>query len=526
MFFDFRQFENSKQIDTDICIVGAGAAGISIAHALIGSGIQVALLESGGFDIDSAIQSLYDGQSVGIPYFSLNSTRLRYFGGSTNHWGGWCAPLNEIDFEARPWVSHSGWPIRKQDLDAYYEVAQQICQLGPYRYAVEAWSDEHRQFPAFHSDKVVSQLWQLIVPPLRFGKFYRSALDQAQNVRVFLYANVTEFKTTESASAVQTVRIRTLEGKTGAVRAKCFVLAGGGIENARLLLLSNKESGGLGNRYGLVGRFFMDHPHLRSASLLAREPRALVRQFTLFERGNGVRLLAGICPTPAAQTREQILNYSAVIDFQRGDYATGFDAFKKMRGAFAQRAWPEDLGEKLWTVITDLDDVFGGALRPEGEPYVGPVKSLGLYTRSEQAPNPDSRITLSEERDSLGLNKVKLDWRLTELDKRTLRVANRLVGEEFGRLGLGRLQLADWLVADDAGWPELLEGGHHHMGTTRMADDAKQGVVDRNCRVHGIGNLYIAGSSVFPTSGYANPTLTLIALAMRLADHLKAQLRA
>ena len=141
-----------------------------------------------------------------------------------------------------------------------------------------------------------------------------------------------------------------------------------------------------------------------------------------------------------------------------------------------------------------------------------------LNVRLEQTPNPNSRITLSQDLDALGLKRLNLDWRLTELEKRTVKVLAMTIGSEFGRLNMGRFQLPQWLVEDgDPGWT----GGCHHMGTTRMSDNPKLGVVNSDCRVHGVNNLYVAGSSVFPTSGFVNPTFTIVALALRLVDHLR-----
>jgi choline dehydrogenase-like flavoprotein len=248
--------------------------------------------------------------------------------------------------------------------------------------------------------------------------------------------------------------------------------------------------------------------------------------FTVFDRyRNTAKEIAGFGPSAAAQAREQILNYCASVTFTGGASEAGYESFREIRRALLEKRWPYKLASRLWRSVNDFDDVAKGVSRPQGEPYVGSVGTIQLYSRAEQAPNPDCCVSLGSERDALGLNKVRLDWRLTELDKRTIRIANRLIGEELGRLGLGRVQLPPWLLGEDNVWPANQEGGFHHMGTTRMADDPKQGVVDRHCRVHGLSNLYIAGSSVFPTGGYANPTLTLVALALRLADTLRKALR-
>ncbi|MGL4618309.1 MAG: GMC family oxidoreductase, partial [Chroococcidiopsis sp.] len=139
----------------------------------------------------------------------------------------------------------------------------------------------------------------------------------------------------------------------------------------------------------------------------------------------------------------------------------------------------------------------------------------------EQAPNPDSRITLSRDRDKLGMNRVQLDWRLSPIDKYTIKRSQQLIAEEFERSGLGKMQIE--LGDDDASWRSL-RGSYHHIGTTRMSNNPREGVVDEHCQVHGIHNLYIAGSSVFPTSGLSNPTLTIVALAIRLADRIQEQM--
>lgn len=498
MILDFRRLEHGQEIAADICIIGAGAAGISLARSLIGSGLQVCVLESGGFEPDEEIQSLYQGENVGYPYGDLRAARLRYFGGSTNHWGGWSGPLNKSDFETRPWVPYSGWPIRKQDLDPYYPVAQILCELGPYRYDTAAWEGESRNYPSFHPSKLTSRFWQFS-PPTRFGIAYRSDLEAAKNVTVYLYANVAKLETNGNASLVRRARIRTPWGQGGAARARNFVLAGGGIENARLLLLSNDvQSAGLGNQYDLVGRFFMEHPMvLRSARILTQELNTIKTLFEPITKASQ-RAVAGLCPTEAAQRQRQILNCSATVqralDF-KPDAVSG---------------WPDELSAKLWVVMTDLEN---------GRHKTPAV--FDLVTRSEQAPNPDSRITLGSERDALGLNRSVLDLRFTELDFETIRVTLRLIGEEFGRLGLGRAKLSSWALSEQTTWPESLRWSWHHMGTTRMADEPKQGVVDRNCRVHSVANLYVTGSSVFTTSGYMNPTLTIVALALRLGEHLK-----
>jgi len=518
MLQDFRRLDR-KEIDADLCIVGGGAAGITLARAFTGTGIRVCLLESGGFEYEPKIQELYNGEDAGFrePY-GLTGSRLRYFGGTTNHWTGHCAPLSRMDFEARPWLPHSGWPIRIEDLDPYYKVAQTLCEVGSYRYHLSDFPERLRQAPPFDGHKVLMRVWRLS-PPTRFGTKYRRELEQAGNVHVYLHANVTELEANRESSCVSAARLRTLDGQTGRVRAKYFVLACGGIENARILLLSNRvASRGLGNGYDLVGRFYMDHPKVESAAIAFVEDtepfKALLGDFSK----DSVKLETLLCASEESQKREQTLNWAAQLSFAPvpGEWAV---ALRDIRDSWQAGRWPDDFSQKVWAVISDLDSVAKGIYQRFGP------RPLSILARLEPAPDPNNRITLAQERDALGQNMVRRYWRLAMPEKRTVRSAMRILAEELGRLGLGRVKLADWLPGENVEWSDNLSGGPHHIGTTRMASNPRKGVVDATCRVHGMDNLYIAGSSVFPTAGYAHPTLTIVALALRLAEQLKQRLQ-
>jgi choline dehydrogenase-like flavoprotein len=528
MFIDLRQMPDGSEIDADLCVIGAGAAGITIARAFIGKHATVCLVESGGLQFEGDTQALYQGKLVGRSYFDLGATRLRYFGGSTNHWGGWCAPLHPVDFERREGVPFSGWPIGRNDLDAYYPPAHKMVQIGPPRYDAAFWQVDGWRAPAFQPDRMATQILQISDPATHFGQRYREELDKAGNVRVLLHANALAIDSNDTASLATSVRLATLDGKRARLRAKLIVVACGGLETPRVLLLSNSViPAGLGNQHDLVGRFFMEHPHIVTGSLFVTDKGNWHLGFSqnLFKGGTHVR--AAIATSGAALRHNRLLGYSATFETPvRGD--AGYPAYRRIADALKAGSLPDNLGRDIWNVVTDLDDVARGRSEsPPGKPYHLPYdlsRPIRLYTRLEQAPNPDSRVVLTVERDRLGLNRMALDWRLTALDKRSLRRSLKLVGAEFGRLGVARLQFDDWVLAEDDDWPADLHGGHHHMGTTRMSDDPTRGVVDRDCRVHGIDNLYVAGSAVFSTSGHVNPTLTIVALSLRLADHLKQRL--
>jgi choline dehydrogenase-like flavoprotein len=502
---DARTLANGSLIEGDLCIVGAGAAGITLAREWIDAGHRVLLLEGGGFDYDSRMQELYRGENVGLPYFPLQAARLHYFGGTTGHWAGFCSTLDQHDFETRDWVPHSGWPITRADLEPYYRRALPILQLGSDEWSAAGWQRRDSTLVPFPLDESVAwtKMWQFS-PPARFGTLYRDAIVGARDVHLYTHANVVEILANEGATAVDGLRVRTLEAKEHRVRATRYVLACSTIQNARLLLASNgRASAGLGNAHDLVGRFFMEHLEMPSGNLatLGRTPPSTQMYAFVFGR---TKARGELALSAAAQREHRILNATVALEaaplVEQGkstfEWATP-DVVDKMRD---ERVVPEDL------------------------PAASAVpRTFHLLTRQEQAPNPASRITLGTDRDALGMRRVRLDWRLTELDRRSFRGFYDALGRELGRAGIGRLQMRDWVMEPPTSpWPKSLGGGWHHMGTTRMHADPKQGVVDANCRVHGIANLYVAGAAVYPTAGCVNPTLTLVALTIRLADHLRS----
>ena len=512
MHIDARTLENGSVVEGDLCIVGAGAAGISMALDWIGAAKSVLLLEGGGFAYDARMQDLYRGENVGLPYFPLHAARLHYFGGTTGHWAGFCSTFDEIDFVARPWVPHSGWPITRTSLDPYYARAQRVLELGPYDYDAASWRRRNPSLVPLPLDAraVWTKIWQFS-PPTRMGTRYRDAIVGARNVHLVTHANVCEVETNESASAVSGLRIRTLEGKEMRARARRYVLACSTIQNARLLLASNRRArNGLGNAHDLVGRYFMEHLEMPSGELVFTGQQ--VPSWKIFEFVWGQTKASGELALSAAMQREKRMLNATV------------SPRPAIPGEAARSTFQNNTPERI--EARRREEQSG---RPRTPPASAPPPAaprvFELHTRQEQAPNPASRVTISRERDALGVPRARLDWRLTPLDRRTFRAFYEVLGRELGRAGVGRVRMLDWVTAsDDAPWPASLGGGWHHMGTTRMHPDPKQGVVDVNCRVHGVGNLSVAGDSCFPTSGSANPTLTLVALSLRLSDHLKRAL--
>jgi choline dehydrogenase-like flavoprotein len=558
MILDGRTLPDGETIRTDVCVIGAGPAGIALALEFAGEEFEVVLLESGGLDPDEPTLLLGKSENVGFPYKRLDGARFRAFGGNSRTWnldlgegiqGTRLRAMDPIDFEAKEWVPYSGWPFDHAHLQPYYERAHQRFEIGPVDYDPRSWEDpESRPSLPFRGDRVQTTIFQFGRGDL-FFEDYRRDIGRSGNLTALLHSNVTELETDENGSRVIRAHAQCLAGGTSvlipagsglqrmpveplpekrfSVEARIFVLAAGGTENPRLLLLSDRDHpGGLGNRHDLVGRFFMEHPHLWSGELIPNDPEIFDRiGLYRIHRANGVPVMAKLILGEETVRQEKILNYC--VSIHPDDGRRGVRSFWKIVRAIRHRRRLVNVRRHLMNVAAQLDEVAVSALgrvkkRLGGEwspPDPGPAV-FRLNHMSEQAPNPESRVTLSEERDALGLPRVRLDWRLSPIDIATISRAKQILDEELRRAGIGRLRIE----LRGSRPPPDLHGGWHHMGTTRMHRDPKQGVVDEHCRLHDVSNLYVAGSSVFPTGGYANPTLTIVALAIRLADHIKAVL--
>lgn len=524
MLSNLNEFSADDEIFTDLCIVGAGAAGITMARQFIGQAFKVCLLEAGDLEFDARTQALYKGEIVGYPYYPMDVIRLRYFGGTTNHWAGACRPLDERDFEVRPNIPDSGWPIRKSDLDPFYERAHSVCRLGEYNYDPAQWETEESGRLPFVGSDITTAMMQ--INPARFGSLYLPELRNADNVDVYLAANVIELEASEVNGRISSVRARSLSGRNLTVRSTLFVLATGAIENARILLnSSNAQDGGIGNQNDLVGRYFMEHLSLPSANLVMSNPNSRPGGLYQGATAHGANAMAFLVPSAELQEDEGILNIRAFISpspiqelsakSSDGILSAGF-----IWNDIRQGRMPLNFMHQLQTIITDIDDV---AIYSFEKAYARRELGFSLVNHIEQAPNRNSRITLSENADEFGVKQVKLDWQFGDLERRTLERFNVSLAMAVGRAGIGRLQIVENEQGSE--WPAGLRGAWHQMGTTRMSDSSANGVVDGNCMVHGTDNLYIAGSSVFATSGYTNPTLTIVALALRLADRIERLLK-
>jgi hypothetical protein len=481
-FVDALDLREPATVACDLCVIGAGAAGMALARQFLGTRWRVALIESGGFGMEMGPQALNSGaiQGEGLPGDYLTTTRLRMFGGTTMAWMGYCRPLDAYDFEAKPWIpDYPAWPFPREELVPYYDRAAALAQVPPFfRVGPEQKN--------LKGDRVQVVSLPFGISPIRFGTAFREEFQLSANISVYLHATGGELVPTAGGGHVERLRVVSGDGRDFSIEARRFVVCGGGIETVRLLLNSDRVvPGGIGNAHDLLGRYFMSHfpiPAFSQILLAGQRINDLVRSLLQPE----IHYLA---LRDEVKRRRRLLNAGFQFNPGFGDAAPG--------------RHPGSMREVYPAVEL--------ALR-------GPTEFAQLpgIAVQEQAPNRECRIALSSERDRSGMRKVELRFRRSPADMESLRASVALLARELGRHDLGRLQT---VFAGDALPP--LQPDDHHMGATRMHEDPKRGVVDAAGRVHGTDNLFVAGSSVFPSAGFANPTLTIIALALRLADHLK-----
>ncbi len=530
LFDDLRARGHDLRIATDLCLVGSGPAGLTVARELANTGIRILVLESGGLDLDASVEALSEIENVGAPrVIPQTLVRNRVFGGSSCSWSGRCAAFSAIDFEARDWIPYSGWPIARNSLQPYLLRAANHLGLNPLRFDddVLVRPGRSRVHASIDSRILETVSWQLSRDDtggsevMRLGQSF-SRLG-APNIRVLLHASAVHITTDETGTLLREIEVANPEGNRATITAKLLVLCAGGIENARLLLASNRAvPAGLGNEHDLVGRFLMDHPRcivgeFNPASAVAvRQPYA--RRYTMPDDGYENNFIDGLAISPVYQRRVGLLNCAAWLDAQRAEDDPWTAAARLAAGNY------HGAGRGILSIVSQPRFMMRGAHTrlARGRGVSHKLDRLAFQCDVEQEPHPNSRLRLSGRRDRLGLPIAELDWRIGEKEKIAVATIGHHIHSEFKRCGLPVPLLAEWIRTghmDEAVFTDVA----HPTGTTRMATDPRHGVVDENCRIHGMESVFIAGSSVFPTAGRANPTLMIVALAIRLADHLKQE---
>jgi choline dehydrogenase-like flavoprotein len=489
MFIEATTLEDGQVAQSEVCILGGGPAGLSLARRLIDAGKRVVVLEAGGLTFDPDSQVFYIGETIGETYFDLDVARLRALGGSMGHWAGACRPLEAWDFEDKPAYRAGGWPIGRADLDPWLQDTAALLEIP----------SDFTDFSVTDDLRLSGFQWS----QMNFGFHWYDWAEAEPNLRIYL--NSAAVNLVPGGSGIRAVEVMSGpplgEQKRWRVEAGTFVVAMGGIENSRFLLWANEQNNGALIPASMpLGRYWMEHPAvLMGDAILTNATQQL------FELAGGPQWRGGVgelmlALSPELQAREGLMNNSLEI---------------------LELAYPrtQQLVADLLCVAPGLGRRMVSALDRNL------VCGARFHSMSEQAPHEDNRVVLGQERDPMGVPRVELHWRIHDVDRRSYAQSARLLAANFAANDLGRVRLEAWV--DDETLPVALgttrPGNYHHMGGTRMGTDPTTSVVDANLKVHGLDNLYVAGSSVFPAGGFANPTFTIIQLSLRLAEHLAAR---
>lgn len=551
MIVDANQIQRGARIDCDVCIVGTGAAGIALALRLSDSGLKVVLLEAGDPRADGRRQqALYEGEVVDAALHSPpDKYRQRRLGGSTTIWGGRCVPFDPVDFERREHVPLGGWPVAYEEVARYYPAATALAEAGRCDYSADTAFAPRRDalVPGFESDVVTTTGLERFSCPTDFWRRYGPRLRVADNVTVLTGANCRHVRLAESARRLSHFDVCTLAGNEFTVAPKAGVVAAGGLETVRLLLASNDVArAGIGNEHDVVGRYYMCHIAGSVGTLTLNGPPSLVRHgYEVSPEGIYCRRRFAL--TAEAQRRLGVANACARLHFSKvtdPSHRNGVLSTLSLAKSLISYEYGKRLNDgheaslgttmsHLRNVVCDIGDttafmthwLLKRKLSVRKFPSVilrNRTNRFSFEINAEQQPLAHSRVSLADAKDELGMPRLKVDWRYAAADIDSVRKTLEVFAEEFRRTGTGRYEFDPATLEEDL--TRFGAYGGHHIGTARMGTDLRTSVVDGDCQVHGVAGLYVAGSAVFPTSSQANPTLTLLALSLRLGDHLLVRL--
>jgi choline dehydrogenase-like flavoprotein len=529
---DVHELQDRTTLNVDICIVGSGAAGLTVASELNGSAQTVGVIESGHYSPDETTQGLCDVDIVGHPVRENFMSRARYFGGTCNLWAGRNMQLTPLDVAPRAWIQESGWPIPYEEMARYYPKAMHLLRL-PSLDTFERAVRQHRMSTVerciFAPAELQPNLSMWGKKPFRFGARYQRQLQRSRNITTYLNANVTEILLNDAGNCVEALVVATLDGKKFRLQAKQFVLACGGMENARLLLASRSvHPHGIGNQFDVVGRYYMDHPRAVFGKVKLTQPQKLPLLLGIpLARG---KVQVGIQFSDEMQQKESLLNNYLTLERHWSDQAAkAYQSFVHSMKIILRKGYAGNRFSLAGANLAQVPELIYLLAPRELIPHwlyriarvwksrlSKGVSELIVVNYCEQLPNPQSRVYLSTQRDQLNMPRLVLDWKICPQETHSLMRLHAVLDQVLRQHRLGYLDNTSEPFSE-----RLYTDASHHIGTTRMSTDPRTGVVDPHGAVHGVQNLFLAGSSVFPTAGYANPTLTIVALAMRLAAHLK-----
>ncbi|MDB3897597.1 GMC oxidoreductase [Candidatus Pelagibacter sp.] len=489
MFKDLKNFPSNSILRYDICIVGTGPAGLSVAKQLLGTDLKIVILESGGLEPEPEYQELNEGINSGPSYLSLDGSRLRCFGGAGKVWAGHCGPFKSDEFDKKSYVPLSGWPISYDDLKIYYKQAAEMLGISYEKfYNKDLLGNTFREksFNEFKRDNsfLAHEVYQFSNSKNRdFAEKYKTEFETSKNTDIIFHSTATELNLANNSVEVDSVSISDLSGISALVKAKIFVLACGALENPRILLASNKYyKKGIGNNTGFVGSCFMGHPGIENVAEVYKTDNKSCIDKNFTDKNYKV-----IFTTSSNKRSEsKILRHNLSLTANNNFFNRKFSFFNLKCGINKKKI----------------------------------PQSWNLAVALEQPPRMTNNLKLHDTKDALGMPKIDIFWdSMSKIEKDTVLESVKIMARELGILGTGKIKFKK----------EFLNGKSHifddpithHIGTTRMSDNPQTGVVDKNCKVFGLSNLYISSSSVFTTSSIAHPTYTIIALSLRLGKYLK-----
>jgi len=549
MIRDFDSSHGALPDDYDVCIVGTGPAGTTVANELAGSGLRVALFESGKLRPSALGDRLRRVASEGIHI--KDYSRERVLGGASTTWAGLSSPLDAVDLAPRTYLRESGWPIEHAEmLGLYAEAAERYRFPNLALFGADGFGAMRRKGDLQPTwSRVEEKVFLAASEPQNFGREFRALFD-SNAVDVWLDATLVSLEGENDGGRVHDGVVRSSGGREARVKARAFVIATGGIENARLLLASKTPwKQGLGNEHDQVGRWMMNHPkNYRGILHLSRKVESSPYFFGCLHQGFAG--YAGLRLPESMQREKELLNSyvrleplypwsdnrgveSLVLLAKKSLFFRRWKAQKKSEVVelrdYSETGDDSDLQNERKTATSWLAlsaEIARNA--PSVAAYVHsrlvrgkkpPIERARLRNFIEMEPDPENRVVLGSERDEYGQALPLVKHRCTERDRRSLLALHEALADDFARAGVGQLE-TDLSRADP--WP-IDQDASHHMGTTRMGADPASSVTDANGRVHSVDNVYMAGASLFPTSGCANPTFTIVALSIRLARHLREE---
>ena len=522
-----KELKQAIDVEADICIFGAGVAGIVTALELLDTGKKIVLIESGEEVFDQRIQALYQADSKPELFPNPLHSRLRMLGGSSNHWENSNERLDPSDFSKREWVPDSGWPITYEEVAKYYPDAERYCRVGGNGFDFSFWNQKMKFLDIVEgSDLLETAVLKHAIPPTRFFYQYKKRLLNAQNLFIYTHANLVDLDWSAETSTIQKAYFKSIGGSQHSITADIFVMAFGGIENARMLLTFNQKfDDKLGNQHDLVGRYFMEHPTIRGAQFFPLNGK-LPKPYTN-GNFNGDYLVSTRLKFRQSALEQQRFNNLRLIfnPASKRTLSEGISSAHILGSHLSHGEVPENFGSHIANVLEDMALVLDSFSRKEFDYTLSDdADKFGGYqilAMLEQTPHYDSRITLGDSKDELGINRAKILWKLSEGDKKLAWAALEKLAHDRQLLRYGRVRILQ--DEEERIWGNQLGFGQHHMGTTKMGDSEKNSVVDATCRLRGARNFYIAGSSVFPTGGHVPPTLTIVALSIKLANDLRKE---